>query len=63
MEMGNAERMVTMALSHSPLQALLKAGLAEDQIGITAFRAEMQRILGDATLPMYFMYRIRIGVK
>ena len=63
MEMGNAERMVNMALSRSPLQALLKAGLTEDQIGITAFRAEMQRILGDASLPMYFTYRLRLGVK
>jgi SAM-dependent methyltransferase len=63
MEMGNADRMVNMELSRSPLQELIKVGLSEDEIGIPALRAEMQRILGDTTLPMYFTYRVRIGVK
>ncbi len=61
-ESGTAERMVGLALSQGALQTLLKKGIPEEEIGIPAFRAELQRILGDKPRPIYFTYRIRIGV-
>lgn len=63
METGSAERMVNIALSRSPHQVLINAGMTEDEIGIPAFRAEMHRLLGEGTFPLYFTYRVRIGVK
>ncbi len=62
-EQGDADRMVGVSLSQATVQNLLKAGLSEDEISIPAFRAEAKRILGDRTIPWYFTYRVRIGVK
>ncbi len=62
-EPGDADRMVGIALSQGIIQNLLKKGISEEQIGIPAFRAEAQRILGDGTITFYFTYRLRIGIK
>jgi hypothetical protein len=42
---------------------LLKNGVSEEEIGITALRATVQGLLGDAIVPWYFSYRVRLGVK
>ncbi len=61
-ESGNAERYVGLAMSQGSLQTLLKAGISEQEIGLTAFRATAARLLGDAPGPWYFTYRVRLGI-
>lgn len=62
-EMGNAERLVGLALSQGSVAALLKRGLSEEQIGVPELRATAQRLLGEKPSRWYFSYRVRIGVK
>jgi SAM-dependent methyltransferase len=62
-EEGGAERLVGLALSQGEIQTLLKHGVSEDQIGITALREAARRTLGDAVVPWYWSYRVRMGVK
>lgn len=62
-ELGNAARLVGIARSQGQVATLLKHGLSEDEIGITALHAAAQRALGDAEAPWYWTYRVRIGVK
>jgi hypothetical protein len=40
-----------------------ETGLGEEEIGITALREAARRLLGDAIVPWYFSYRMRVGVK
>jgi ubiquinone/menaquinone biosynthesis C-methylase UbiE len=62
-ESGDAERLVGVMLSQGEVASLLKHGIGEDEIGIAAMRAEVRRAMGDATMPWYWSYRVRLGVK
>ena len=62
-EPGGAERYAGLLLSQGSVETLLKRGLSEDEIGLTAFRATVTRLFGDRTLPFYFTYRVRIGIR
>jgi ubiquinone/menaquinone biosynthesis C-methylase UbiE len=62
-EEGGAERLVGLALSQGEIASLLKHGISEDEIGITALRETARRILGDSIVPWYWSYRLRMGVK
>ncbi len=62
-EMGNAERLVGLALSQGSVAALLKHGLSEAEIGLDALRAVTQRAWGDRSVPWYWSYRVRLGVR
>jgi SAM-dependent methyltransferase len=62
-EQGGAERLVGVELSQGGVATLLKNGVSEDEIGITAMRETAQRVLGDAIVPWYWSYRMRVGVK
>ena len=62
-ESGDAERLVGLAVSQGSVQTLIKNGANVDELGLAAFRAEVERILGDKPHPFYFTYRMRIGVK
>ena len=62
-ESGGAERIIGLALSQGMLASLLKHGLSEAQIGIEALRETAKRVLGDAIVPWYWSYRVRIGIK
>ncbi len=62
-EQGGAERLVGLELSQGGVATLLKNGITEEEIGIAALRATAQRVLGDAIVPWYFSYRVRMGVK
>jgi SAM-dependent methyltransferase len=62
-EQGNAERLIGLALSQGGVMTLLKNGLTEDEIGLTAFRDVANRTLGETLRPWYFSYRIRLAVK
>ena len=62
-EMGNAERLVGLALSQGGVATVLKRGLTEEEIGVPEFRATVQRVLGDTPSPWYFSYRVRYAIK
>lgn len=62
-EMGNAARMVGIALSQGSVQTVLKAGWSEDAMGLSTFRAAMQHLLGDTPSLWYWTYRVRLGIK
>ncbi len=62
-ESGGAERLVGLALSQGEIATLLKHGIGEDEIGITALRGAARRALGDSIVPWFWSYRLRMGVK
>jgi SAM-dependent methyltransferase len=62
-EQGGVERLVGLELSQGGVATLVKNGVSEAEIGITALREAAQRALGDAIVPWYFSYRVRMGVK
>lgn len=63
-ELGNVDRILGLLLtSQADIQLLFKHHVSEDEIGLAAFRAEMQRLLGDRVYTLYFTYRVRLGVK
>ena len=59
---GNAERLVGVLLSQGYIAALQKAGISEDQLGITELRATAQRTLGAQARPWLWSARVRLGV-
>jgi hypothetical protein len=62
-ESGDAERLVGVMRSQGEVAALLRRGISEDEIGITALREAARRALGGATVPWYWSYRVRLAVK
>ena len=62
-ESGGAERLVGLALSQGEIATLLKHGVGEDEIGITALREAAHHALGDGIVPWFWSYRLRMGVK
>ncbi|MHB8628599.1 MAG: class I SAM-dependent methyltransferase [Aggregatilineales bacterium] len=62
-ETGSADRMVGLTLSQASIQWMIKHGISADEMGLTKYRAEAHRILGDGQCAFYFTYRVRIGVK
>jgi SAM-dependent methyltransferase len=62
-EQGGAERLIGLLRSQGGIATLLKHGVGEDEIGLTALRAAAYAALGDAIVPWYFSYRVRVGVK
>lgn len=62
-ECGSAARLVGLVLSLGSVQSLLKLGLDEEEIGLTAFRTAVNDRLGTGKTPWYFSYRIRLGVR
>ncbi|MBI3914093.1 MAG: methyltransferase domain-containing protein [Chloroflexi bacterium] len=62
-EQGNAERLIGVALSQGSVATLLKRGMSEAEIGVPEFRARVERVLNAKTLPWYFSYRVRLGIK
>jgi ubiquinone/menaquinone biosynthesis C-methylase UbiE len=62
-EHGNAEGLLGQAMSLGGVAALLRLGLSEEEIGLVRFNAEIRRVLGDRSVPWYFSYRMRVGLK
>jgi ubiquinone/menaquinone biosynthesis C-methylase UbiE len=60
--MGNAERLVGLALSYGSVQSLLKAGLSESDLGLDTLRIEAAQCLGNEPRPWYWSTRLRLGV-
>lgn len=63
LESGNADRLVGLAMSLSLVPAMLKLGLAEQQIGLAQLRQAAQRTLGDKQTPWYFSYRLMVAIR
>jgi len=62
-EMGDAQRVIGLAKSQGSVEALLKAGLSEQELGLTELGRIAQQELGQEPAPWHFSFRVRIGVK
>ena len=62
-EYGDAARFVGLALSQGSVEAILKHGLTEEQIGLTELRRICQRVVGNRQVRWFFSYRVRVGLK
>ena len=62
-EMGNAERLIGVARSQGGIVALLKAGVSEDELGLTELRRVSERTLGNELSPWFWSYRVRLGIR
>ena len=58
---GDAERLVGLALSQGSVQTLLKAGLSEDEIGITRLREKASSLMSGKKRWLWSS-RLRVGV-
>jgi ubiquinone/menaquinone biosynthesis C-methylase UbiE len=61
-DLGNAERLVGLALSMGNVQTLLKNGVAEADFGLDRLRAVADETLGAELKPWHWSYRVRVGV-
>lgn len=59
---GNAARIVGLLLSQSHVQALLKSGVSENDLGIIRLRETAARLLGNHPGRWFWTCRIRIGI-
>ncbi len=62
-ESGDANRLVQLALTQGDVQACFHAGVTQERLGVPSFRATAESIFAGRSLPWYFTYRIRIGLK
>jgi ubiquinone/menaquinone biosynthesis C-methylase UbiE len=62
-ELGNAERLVGLAMSQGHVATLLKNGLSEAEIGLDKLRDVATQTLGEEMSTWYFSYRVRLGIK
>lgn len=62
-EMGNAERLIGLALSNIIAPYLHRGLLSEQEIGLDRFKQAAQERIGATPVPWYFSYHVRIGVK
>ncbi len=60
---GDAARMIGLVLSQGGTQTLLKAGLSEGDIGMTAYRAALDTFFGGVARTWWWTFRVRIGVR
>jgi len=58
---GDAERLAGLLFSQGGIQTLLKAGITEDELGITAFRDLVRRLMPDKRRWLWCS-RVRVGV-
>ena len=59
---GDAARFVGLLLSQGYIVGLLRAGVSEDELGITALREVAQRTLGELSRPFLWTARVRVAV-
>jgi len=60
---GDAARMIGLVLSQGGTQTLLKAGMSEDDIGLTGYRAALDTLFGGVARAWWWTFRVRIGVR
>lgn len=62
-ETGNAARYVGLVRSMGSAENLLKNGVSEQEMGLSAFADLANSRLGDKPQKWYFTYRLRIGIR
>jgi SAM-dependent methyltransferase len=60
---GNAKRFMGIKLSQGRVRDLMKSGVTQHEMGIDRLGEVAGRLLGDRTVPWYYTYRLRLGVK
>lgn len=61
-EQGDARRFLELLRSQGDYQALRRAGLDDDALGVSRLRAVVTAALGEEPSPWWFTYRVRLGV-
>ncbi len=61
-EASTAERFIDLLRSQGDLQTLVKHGVDEGRLGVDKFAAATRAALGTEERPMWFTFRVRIGV-
>lgn len=61
-EVGSADRFIGLLRSQGDFQTLRKHGLSEAQLGVSACEEAVRDALGGGERPMWFTFRVRIGV-
>jgi len=62
-EEGDTQRLIGLIKSQSSVAELLKHGLTEEEIGLSALRGVADTHLAGRTIPWFWSYLIRIAVK
>jgi SAM-dependent methyltransferase len=62
-EPGDADRFVQLFRSQGDYQALRRHGFDDEALGVDVFDERVKAALGRGTLPFWFTYRARIGVR
>lgn len=57
------ERIVGIALSLGRFVVLLEEGVTEAEAVLAQLREVAERVLGERTVPLYFGYRVRVGIR
>lgn len=60
---GNADRFIGVKLSQGGVRGLMARGVSQEEMGIDKLREVATRVLGERTMPWYYTYRVRIGIK
>ncbi len=61
-EYGNADRYIGFVISSGSFRYLTQ-GVTEQELGIDQLKDVAHRVIGDAPVPWYLSYRVRIGIK
>lgn len=59
---GNAERLIGLYLSQGYVMALLRAGVTEQELGLTELRALAEKLIGSKPRPFFWSARVRLGL-
>jgi SAM-dependent methyltransferase len=62
-DLGNAERLVGLALSQGGVMSQLKQGISEAELGVDKLRGTARKILGAGQSEWVWSSRVRIGIK
>lgn len=62
-EMGDAERLIGLALSTGRVERALMEGASPEELGLPTLRETADRVLGSRPQPWHVGYRIRLAVK
>ncbi len=61
-ELGNAERLVGLALSQGGIATLLRNGFSEEELNVDVLRNTAHRTIGEQPVLWYWSYRIRLAI-
>jgi hypothetical protein len=62
-EIGDARRLLNLALSQGHVATVRKAGVSDDELGIPALLQQFTEWMGTEPRPWVWGYRLRLGVK